>query len=193
MTKEDIQKKYFADGEEIFWFGTPETLRYFSRTDIFLIPLTLILGGFLFSYAYSSMMLMLRGQSMTFALSGITMLLIAVYLVFGRIWYRHKRISRNLYFVTNARVFVFNTLRDTVTVDIPIHEVTPEAFRNDLFLSYKFLGGDMIYGLGLDLFFRNLVRESPAFTAIRNPQEVIKLIKRANKHRKAVNHDSDFI
>ena len=191
MTKEEIQNKYFADGEEILWSGGPDTLTYFMRTDFILIPLTVLIGGFMLSYAYSSMVLMFRGQSMAFALSGITFLLIGLYLIFGRIWYRHKRLSRNLYFVTDERVFVFNTLRDKVTADIPIHLAEPEAFQNTLFLSDKFLGGDLVYGLGLDLFFHSFVRESPAFAAISNPEQVKKIIKRAKKNRKKVKNDTD--
>ena len=193
MTKEDITKKFLKDGEEILWSGTPDALRYLSRTDIFLIPVTLLLGGFMLSYAYSAFMLMLQGKSMAFALSGITILLISLYLMFGRIWYRHKRLSKNIYLVTSDRVFIFNTLRNTVTADIPHAEVYPEVFQKDLFLSYKNLGGDIVYGLGLDIFFRNLTSESPAFYAISEPQKVLKMIKKAKKGRKGNANATDFI
>ena len=158
MTKEEIQNKYFAEDEEVLWSGTADTLRFFMRTDFILIPLTVIIGGFLLSYAYSSMMLMIRGQSVAFALSGITFLLIGLYLIFGRIWYRHKRLSRNLYFVTSDRCFVFNTLRDKVTVDIPINDVEPEAFQNDLFLSGKFWAAILYMAWGLMCFFITLLK-----------------------------------
>lgn len=191
MTKEEIQNKYFTQGEQILWFGTPDTLRYFTRSDLVLVPISVIIGGFLLSYAYSSLMLMLRGQSVAFALSGITLLLLGFYLIFGRIWYRHKRLSKNLYFVTSERVFVFNTLRNSVAADVPLDATAPEVFQNTLFLSDKFLGGDLIYGLGLDVFFHNAVKESPAFTAISNPEQVKKTIKRAKKNRKKGNYDTD--
>lgn len=203
MTNEELKQKFIEEEEEILWEGTPDKLGYFSRTDICLVPITLIFGGLLLSYAYSSFMLMLEGKSVTFALSGITVLLIAFYLIFGRIWYRHKRLSKNLYVVTNRRAIVINALRDTVTADIPLNEVYPDVFRNDLYLSYKHLGGDMVYGLGLDIFFRNMSTESPAFYAISDPQKVEKLLKKAMKnYKKAANgrketsdasDDSDFI
>lgn len=195
MTKEDVKNKYFPDGEEVLWEGTPDKLKYFSRTDICLIPITLLIGWFLFSYAYNAFMMMLRGQNFVFALSGITILLIVFYLVFGRIWYRHKRLSRNLYFVTNQRVFVFNTLRDIVTADISLRDVSVEVFQNDVFLSYKYLGGDFIYGLGLDIFLKN-TKETPAFYAVSDAEKVAKLIKKAKKNRKAASsndNDSEFI
>ena len=198
MITEEIKQAYFKDGEELLWLGKPETLKYFSRTDLCLIPITLIAGWFLLSYAYASFMMMMQGKSVTFALSGITVILIALYLLFGRIWYRYKRLSRNLYFVTSERIFIFNTLRDICTAQIPLEEVSPECFKNDLFLADKRLIGDIIYGLGLDIFFRNMTAESPAFYAIPDPQKVHKIIQKAKKAKKKNNRkdnsdDSNFI
>lgn len=195
MTKEDIQKNYFTDDEEILWFSKPTALKPFLRTDMILIPLTLIVGGYIFYYAYASLMLLIRGQNATFALSGITLFLISIYLMLGRIWYRYKRISNNFYFVTSKRVFVFNALRDAVTVNTPLAEVTPEAFQHDLFLGDKHLGGDIVYGLGLDIFFWNIASETPGFYAIDDPKAVLKTIKRAKKQKRKTEatDDSAFI
>ena len=196
MTIEDIKTKHIPEDEKVLWSATPDVLGYFSRMDICLIPITLIFGWFMLSYVYASFMLMLQGKSVAFALSGITILLICFYLVFGRIWYRHKRLSKNVYFVTDTRILVFNTLRDTVTADLPLLEVSPEVFKNDLFLSSKNLGGDIVYGLGLDIFFRNMSSESLAFYAISDPQKVSKIIKKAakeSKRRKGDSHDTGFI
>ncbi len=191
MTKEEIQKKYFESEETVLWSDAPDALSYFVRADIFLLPLSLLVGGFLLFNAYLSFVLMLRGQSMAFSLSGITCLLIGIYLIFGRIWYRHKRISKNLYFVTDRRVFIFNTLRDSVLLDMPITEAQPECFLNTLFLGRKTLGGDVVYGLGLDIFFHNFVAETPAFYAISKPEAVKKQIHQAKKMRKKEKYDTD--
>lgn len=193
MTKEEIQKKYFTDDEEILWFDAAKNVGIFTTSDIFLIPLTLFVGGFLLFYAFSSMILMFRGESIAFSLSGITMILIALYLIFGRIWYRYKRVSKNLYFVTSKRIFIFNTLRDTVSAEIPLADAVPCVRRNALILSDQYPAGDIVFGLGLDLFFRSFVRETPAFTGIENPSEVLQVIQNAKKSRKAAEHDSDFI
>lgn len=194
MTNEEIKKEYFGENEEILWQGTADKLRYFMRADIALIPLTLIISGFLFSSAYVSFLMMMQGKSMSFALSGITVLLVAFYLLFGRIWYRHKRISRNLYFVTNERVLVLNTLRNIVTVDLPLSSVISEIVGNTLYLREKNLFGDLVHHLGLDVFFHGFVSQSPAFTEISEPELVAKKIKQAAKKRKKVQHDTeDFI
>ncbi len=191
MTKEEIQKRYFTDDEEVLWFSKPTALKPFLRTDFILIPLTLIIGGYILWYSYTTLLQLLHGQNIMFAFSGITFLLIGIYLVFGRIWYRYKRISKNFYFVTNKRVFVFNALRDTVTVNIPLSDVAPEAFQNDLFLGDKHLGGDFVYGLGLDIFFRNKAQETPGFYAIEDPKAVIKTIKRAKRNSRKQTEGTD--
>lgn len=191
MTKEEIQKQYFNEDEAVLWSGTADALRYFNRTDFVLVPLSLIFGGMLLTYAGSAFVLMVQGKSMAFSLSGITCLLIGIYLIFGRIWYRHKRLSKNIYFVTDKRVFVFNTLRNTVTLDMPIADALPEILQNNLFLGNKQLGSDLLYGLGLDVFFHRLTTESPAFYAISCPELVKKQIKQAKKLRKWGKQDAD--
>ncbi len=193
MTKDEIKNKYFKESEEILWQGKPDKLKLFSRKDIIMLPITIIISAYLLLCAFFSFMMMLEGKSLTFALSGITILLVAFYLLFGRIWYRHKRLSKNLYFVTSSRVFVFNTMRDIVTADIPLELTKTSCLKNDLYLSSKLFGGDIACALGLDLFLYNIIRESPAFYAIENPESVMKIIDRAKKHRKNTYDDSEFI
>lgn len=192
MTKEEIVKEHFTDDEVIVWEGVADKLSLFSRRDIVLTPLSCIVGGYLLFYAYATFMQMLAGANVAFALSGITTLLLGLYFVFGRIPYRYKRYSRNIYFVTNKRVLVFNTLRDIITTDLLLSEIQPEIFGHDIFFGTKNLAGDIIHGLGLDIFFKN-AQETPAFYAIQNPEDVKKAIKKAKKHRKAasVNDNSD--
>lgn len=193
MTTNEIKNKYFRENEEILWQGKPEKIRFFSKKDIIIIPLTTIIGAYFLLYAAFSFMMMIEGKSMTFALSGITILLVALYLLFGRIWYRYRKLSKNLYFVTSSRVFVFNTLRNIVTADIPLELTKISCLKNDVYLSSKLLGGDIACALGIDLFLYNIIRESPAFYGIENPEDVMKIIERAKKHRKNTYDDSEFI
>lgn len=193
MTKEEIKNKYFYEDEEIIWSGKPENLKLFSKYDIFLIPITVIFAAFILVYVFSAFMLMIEGKSAAFALSGITCLLVAFYLVSGRIWYRNKRLSKNLYFVTNKRVFVFNTLRNTVSCDIPLEHSDAYVKGNDLVLAEKNPLGDIACALGLDLFLYNIIHETPAFYSVENPSGVLKIVESAKRNRKADKNDSNFI
>ncbi|MBR4874552.1 MAG: hypothetical protein IKU87_01875 [Clostridia bacterium] len=195
MTNEEIKNKYFKNDEEVLWSGKPDALGWFVRLDFILIPLTVLLGGYMLLFAFSAFMLMLRGENMTFALSGITVLLIAFYIIFGRLWYRRKRASRNLYFITSKRVFVFNTFRDTIDADILLQNTKLNITKNTLFLGERFFAGDLVYALGLDLFFHKLTSQSPAFYNIKNPEEIKGIIARASlSGGKEISDDTnDFI
>ena len=131
MTNAQIKEKYFKN-DTVLWEGAPNKVPVFSRADFLLVPFSLIFGGFLLGYAILSVVVMLAGQGILFSLVGITFLLLGVYLILLRLWYRKKRISREVYFVTNKRVFGFDTMRDNVLFDIPLKET-------ELSLGYKSL------------------------------------------------------
>ncbi len=195
MTKEEIKQTYLKN-EKILWTKTPDALKLFTRADFVLVPLSVILGGGMLIYAISSLLLMLQGKSVSFSLVGITLILISIYLIFGRLWYRKKRVERNIYFITEKRVFVFNTLRDTVILDMLLTDVTMRQQKNTLYLGDSYLFGNIIYGLGLDVFLHNVASESPAFYAISDTDTPAGIITDAKKQGKAAFYDrtdSDFI
>ncbi len=192
MTNSEIKEKYFKH-DTVFWEGAPKKVPVFTRSDFLLVPFSLIFGGFLLAYAAASAIMMIAGQGILFSLAGITFLLIGVYLIFIRLWYRKKRISREVYFVTDKRVFGFDTMRDNVLFDIPLRDT-------DLSLGYKSLElgevnsiGDFIYGLGLDIFFRKFAKETPAFKYIDDIEQVSKIIITTKEKDDGTDDDSIFI
>ncbi|MBQ3119008.1 MAG: hypothetical protein IJC10_04530 [Clostridia bacterium] len=192
MTNAQIKEKYFKN-DTVLWEGSPNKVPVFSKADFLLVPFSLIFGGFLLGYAILSAIAMLAGQGILFSLTGITFLILGIYLIFLRLWYRKKRISREVYFVTNKRVFGFDTMRDNVLFDIPLRDV-------ELCLGYKSLElgeansiGDFIYGLGLDIFFRKFSKETPAFKYIDNIEKVCKIIISNIEKEDGTDDDSLFI
>ncbi len=192
MSHKEVKEKYFKN-DTVLWEGAPVNVPLFSKSDFFLVPFSLIFGGFLLAYAIVSAVMLFLGQSILFSLAGITFLLLGTYLIFIRLWYRKKRISREIYFVTNKRLFGFDTLRDNVLFDIPIKDA-------DLSLGYKSLEvgetnsiGDFIYGLGLDIFFRKFSKETPAFKYIDNLEDVSKIIITTKEKDDGADDDSLFI
>lgn len=192
MTNNEIKEKYFKN-DKVLWEGAPKKVPVFTKSDFLLVPFSIIFGGFLLAYAVISAIMMFAGQGILFSLVGITFLLIGVYIIFIRLWYRKKRISRQVYFVTDKRVFGFDMLRDDVLFDIPLR-VT------DLALGYKSLElgeanpvGDFIYGLGLDIFFRKFSKETPAFKYIDDIEQVSKIIMTTIQKDDGTDDDSLFI
>jgi len=190
MTTNEIANKYLKD-EQILWQGEPKNVPIFHKSDIFILPFTILFGGFLIAYAVISAIMMIAGQGIWFSLVGITFLLMGIYILFLRLWYRKKRIKRQRYFVTNKRVFAFDTLRDDVLFDIPLNET-------DLYLGHKSLiltdvtnaTGDFVYNLGLDIFFRKFAHETPAFKYINDEIQAVSKIIVTNS-KKVVETDND--
>ncbi len=192
MTNAQIKEKYFKN-DTVLWEGAPNKVPVFSRADFLLVPFSLIFGGFLLGYAILSVVVMLAGQGILFSLVGITFLLLGVYLILLRLWYRKKRISREVYFVTNKRVFGFDTMRDNVLFDIPLKETELSLGYKSLELSETNSIGDFVYGLGLDIFFRKFSKETPAFKYIDNIEEISKIIILNIEKEDGTDDDSLFI
>ena len=192
MDKTQIINRFLKD-EKILWQGAPENVPYLNKSDIWLIPFTLLFGGAFIVYAIISAIMMFAGKSIMFSLAGITLLLMGTYILFFRIWYRKKRVSRQLYFVTDKRVFAFDTMRDDVIFDILLEDI-------DLYLGYKSLTlsdinaiGDFIYNLGLDIFFRKFSKETPSFKYINDLNNVSRIIISAKETVEEKDNDSIFI
>ena len=192
MDKTEIINRFLKD-EKILWQGAPSNVPYLNKSDIWLIPFTLLFGGAFIGYAIISAIMMFAGKSIMFALTGITLLLMGTYILFFRFWYRKKRIARQLYFVTDKRVFAFDTMRDDIIFDILLEDT-------DLYLGYKSLIisdinaiGDFIYNLGLDIFFRKFAKETPSFKYIDDINNVSRIIISAKETVEENDNDSIFI
>lgn len=188
MTKEEIIRKYL-NNEKILWQKKPEKVSLFNKWDILMIPLTLIFGGSLLMYAVLSFIMMIKGESFMFSLIGITSFIIGAYILFLRLWYRKKRIKKQIYFVTDKRAFAFDTMRDSVLFDIPLDETDLYLGDKSLILGNTNSIGDFVYNLGLDIFFRKLAHETPAFKYINDINEVSKII--ITNAEKVVDADDD--
>lgn len=192
MTTQEVINKYLKH-EQILFCGAPQNTPLFNKSDIFMIPFTLVIGGMFIVYALISALMMIAGQGIMFSLLGITSLLLGVYILFLRIWYRKKRISRQLYFVTQKRVFAFDTLRDDVIFDILLEDVEVYSGDKSLILGETNAIGDFIYNLGLDVFFRKFAKETPAFRYISDSNEIAKIILKEKEKTTTKDEDDDSL
>ncbi len=190
MTNEEIIKKHL-NNEKILWQGEPTKVPLLHKSDIFMIPFTLIFGGSLIFYAIAAAIMMIKGESIMFSLVGITALLMGAYILFFRLWYRKKRIKKQVYFVTKKRAFAFDTMRDDVLFDIALSETDLYMGDKSLIVGETNSIGDFVYNIGLDIFFRKFVKETPAFRYIDDISGVSKIIM-TNKE-KAVETDDDSL
>ncbi|GAA4608085.1 hypothetical protein BJY16_006661 [Actinoplanes octamycinicus] len=90
-------------GERVLWQGRPQRHRLFRRTDLTLVPFSLLWCGFAIFWETS---VILSGGPTLLKLWGIPFVLIGLYLVAGRFVVRAVASRRTRYTITTNRVLV---------------------------------------------------------------------------------------
>jgi hypothetical protein len=115
--------EHLLKGETILWKGQPETSVKYTRADVFLVPFSVIWGGFAIFWELAKLGISFKASNSSnstnnsppifFALFGLLFVVIGLYFIFGRFIYKRKYKEKTWYLVTNKRVFVINTLWGT--------------------------------------------------------------------------------
>lgn len=111
-------------GETLLWTGRPGP-PLFSPADALLVPFSLFWGGFAIFWEVGVLGSGKAGGQpppFPFALFGVPFVLLGLYFVFGRFFYKVWRNKRTYYAVTNERVLVL--------VEGPIRKVRAVFIRN---------------------------------------------------------------
>jgi hypothetical protein len=88
-------------GEKLLWTGRPDPSRHFGRADLFLIPFSIMWGGFAIFWEVGVIL-----EGWTFgALFGIPFVAFGLYFIAGRFVVKARRKRRIQYAVTDRRVF----------------------------------------------------------------------------------------
>jgi hypothetical protein len=90
-------------GERVLWEGRPDIRAYSLRGAWFLIPFSILWGGFAIFWEYSAIT---RGAGPFFILWGIPFVAIGLYMAFGRIYVARREAANTSYAITDQRVLV---------------------------------------------------------------------------------------
>ena len=104
-TPESEIKRELTAGEQILWTGRPKTGIVFRLSDAFLIPFGLLWGGFAVFCEHGVIM---SDAPFFFALFGIPLVLVGVYLIFGRFLVDAKQRGQTFYGVTSQRIVIIS-------------------------------------------------------------------------------------
>lgn len=104
---------FLTSGERLIWAGQPLGGFRLRAHDFFLIPFSLLWGGFAFFWEFMAITStpgdapLVRGF---FALFGLPFVLIGIYLIVGRFWVDARMRARTYYGITNERVIILRGL-----------------------------------------------------------------------------------
>jgi hypothetical protein len=142
--EEHYLQNELADGESLLWSGKPNPRVIFHPSDWYMIPFSLLWGGFAIfweagvtgSFGFSD------GHSAPpfFMLWGIPFVIIGQYFIWGRFFYAAWKKTRILYAITNRRVLVI-ALRPwpkTISAFIDNIPVIDKEVRSDGIGTLKF-------------------------------------------------------
>jgi hypothetical protein len=95
-------------GEEVLWAGQPDPSVLFNSTDLFLVPFSILWGGFALFWEGTVLTSGRQGHGypLFFALWGIPFVLVGIYFIVGRFFYKHRLKLTTHYAVTNKRVLI---------------------------------------------------------------------------------------
>jgi hypothetical protein len=113
-------QEHLLPGEKLLWAGQPDPNILFSQTDFFLIPLTLLWTAFCIFATWDIWYPILDGNPDSFvfpAIVPIIFLMVGLYMLFGRFFFKKWKKQRAFYAVTNRRVLVL-----TKTFGEQLHE-----------------------------------------------------------------------
>lgn len=122
----DRFRPYLLTGERVLWSGQPKQGFAFSGRDAFLIPFSLLWGGFAIFWNAMVWLIPDTGNGNPdwfFRLWGLPFLVIGLYLIFGRFIHDSSIRRRLSYAVTDQRVLVLRSGRSPKFTSLDLHRL----------------------------------------------------------------------
>ncbi|MHC4062023.1 MAG: PH domain-containing protein [Planctomycetota bacterium] len=102
-------RQHLSEDEDLIWWGRPKQGILFRNSDIYMIPFSLIWGGFALFWEATVLIEFFKDESnmpIIFPLFGIPFVVMGIYLIAGRFWVDAKRREKTCYGLTDRRVLI---------------------------------------------------------------------------------------
>ena len=100
---EQVLTPELGRSERLLWSGMPQQGLRLRPADFFMVPFSLLWGGFAVFWEYSAVS---NGAPWFFTLWGVPFVLIGIYIIIGRFFVDSYQRSRTFYGVTDQRVII---------------------------------------------------------------------------------------
>jgi len=127
--------RYLESGESLIWSGSPSQGLILRPAAAFLIPFSLMWGGFAIFWEFT---VIASGGPFFFMLWGIPFVLVGLYLIVGRFFVDARRRAKTIYGLTAKRAIIVSGLMSRSVNSIPL------ATLNDLTLKERANGSGTI-------------------------------------------------
>jgi hypothetical protein len=170
---------YLQPSERILWTGRPDPRRLFGLSDLFLVPFSLMWGGFAIVW---ETLALTSGAPIFFVLWGIPFVVVGQFLIWGRFLALRWDKTRTTYAVTNQRLLILRG-RSLQTMFLNQVPTIDQSVRSDGSGTLDFWRSSSRFGYGfgansgMDVFSGN--RRGFAFYDIPDVNQVYRLVNEA--------------
>ncbi len=118
---EEMIRTELGPSENLLWSGEPRQGIFLRGSDAFLIPFSLMWGGFAIFWEYS---VVTTNAPPFFMLWGIPFVLVGLYMIFGRFWVDARQRANTAYGITSERIVIISGLFSKQTKSLSIDTLT---------------------------------------------------------------------
>jgi len=175
-------------GERLLWTGQPDARRHFDRSYRFLIPFTLMWGGFAIFWEIAA----ITSGEPFFIIWGIPFVAIGLYLIVGRFLVKARTKRRTYYAVTDRRVLSVVRGGTTKAMFLNLIPTINAAIRDDGSGSVIFGNASWLQAsyanTGVEFFGRGYDADVVAFYDIPDARAVVDLVNELRDRTVNVEH-----